>query len=88
MWGSVYLFALASSVTKIKNNYNITLKSLNVHYFKQEITLGYIVLRSFSAEHFQYYGFYSYSSINCWCFFYSVSLRRLRGPSVLSGLTD
>lgn len=31
MWGSVYLFEIASSVTKIKNN--ITLTSLNVHYF-------------------------------------------------------
>lgn len=40
MWGSVYLFAIASSVTKIKNN--ITLKSLNVHYFTQERLLCYV----------------------------------------------
>lgn len=56
MWGSVYLFAIASSVIKIKKNYNITLKSLDVHYFTQEMILGYFyLLCSFlSAEYFNY----------------------------------
>lgn len=38
MSGSVYLLAIASSVTKIKKQYyNINLTCLNVHYFTQEI---------------------------------------------------
>lgn len=41
MWGSVYLFAIASSVTKIKNN--LTLKTQCALFYTGE-SIGYVYL--------------------------------------------